>query len=391
MNGSVAGDNHSQVVEIEAYGVAAVGEATIKWMVVDQLGTPRMVIDKTGSLANVKRHDYLPFGEELLAGQGGRTSGENGLGYSGDAIRQKFTLKERDNETGLDYFLARYYASTQGRFTSADSVGGQALDPQSLNLYAYVLNNPLAYTDPTGHMADPGLYNPMRCQLGGGMGCNGEPMFQRGQDPAQPPPATRPGDDYPASPNGSPMGKIADLTILGGQDPVSTSNSGMITSIPMRPVLPPSVMNYLPVVGPARRFLFNYNTHNFEGALLNFGELSLELGTLNIGASMGVARAFATGPGEAIFYSGGKAAFQAATHSATNEGGKTISMTIGGRMLNKVTDSGAVWDLASKQFSRGASGNIRVFLREPVRHNSTWNTVEWHILRENPFVNLVPR
>ena len=39
-------------------------------------------------------------------------------------MRQKFTSKERDNETGLDYFLARYYSSTQGRFTSPDEFKG---------------------------------------------------------------------------------------------------------------------------------------------------------------------------------------------------------------------------------------------------------------------------
>lgn len=66
-----------------------------------------MIFDKTGWLENVKRHDYLPFGEELAVGQGLRTTG---LGYSGDTVRQKFTLKERDIETGLDYFLARYFA-----------------------------------------------------------------------------------------------------------------------------------------------------------------------------------------------------------------------------------------------------------------------------------------
>jgi hypothetical protein len=63
-----------------------------------------MVLDQTGALANVKRHDYLPFGEELFAPAGGRTTA---MGYaSGDNVRQQFTLKERDFETGLDYFLA---------------------------------------------------------------------------------------------------------------------------------------------------------------------------------------------------------------------------------------------------------------------------------------------
>lgn len=144
-------------------------------------------------------------------------------------------------------------------------------------------------------------------------------------------------------------------------------------------------------MAPARQFVFNYKTQNFEGALLNFGQLSLELGTLNVGASMGAARAFATAPGEAIFYSGGKVAFQAASHAAANEGGKTISMTAGGRILNRITDSDIAWNWASRHFANGASGNVRVFLREPVRLNSTWNLVEHPILRSNPFAHIVPR
>jgi RHS repeat-associated protein len=108
-----------------------------------------MVFDETGSLANVKRHDYLPFGEELLATQGARTSA---LGYGGsDGIRQKFTGYERDSETELDFAQARYYSSLQGRFASPDSVGGSKLNPQTLNLYSYTNNNPLRSVDPSGH------------------------------------------------------------------------------------------------------------------------------------------------------------------------------------------------------------------------------------------------
>jgi RHS repeat-associated protein len=94
------------------------------WLVPDHLGTPRMVVARTGSLSGVKRHDYLPYGEEIQAGVGGRTTSQ---GYSADSIRQKFTGYERDVETGLDYAHARYFASAQGRFTSPDSVGGGSL------------------------------------------------------------------------------------------------------------------------------------------------------------------------------------------------------------------------------------------------------------------------
>lgn len=71
---------------------------------------------------------------------------------------QRFTGKERDAESGLDYFGARYYGSALGRWASPDwSAKPQAVpyadlaDPQTLNLYTYVLNNPLGWADADGH------------------------------------------------------------------------------------------------------------------------------------------------------------------------------------------------------------------------------------------------
>jgi RHS repeat-associated protein len=65
---------------------------------------------------------------------------------------QYSTGKERDAETGLDYFLARYYSGPQGRFTSPDPtmLSVNTLNPQTWNRYSYVLNNPLRYVDPLG-------------------------------------------------------------------------------------------------------------------------------------------------------------------------------------------------------------------------------------------------
>jgi RHS repeat-associated protein len=63
-----------------------------------------------------------------------------------------FTGKERDVETGLDFFGARYMSSAQGRFASPDPLlnSGRPWEPQSWNRYAYTLNNPLRLVDPTG-------------------------------------------------------------------------------------------------------------------------------------------------------------------------------------------------------------------------------------------------
>ena len=121
--------------------------ATVRWLVTDHLGTPRILADQAGSLAGITRHDYFPFGEENLLG-----AQRIGNGYQPEGVRQKYTGKERDNETGLDFLGARYLSNVQGRFTSVDSLraSGKRYIPQSWNRYSYALNNPLMYTDPTG-------------------------------------------------------------------------------------------------------------------------------------------------------------------------------------------------------------------------------------------------
>lgn len=69
------------------------------WLTPDQLGTPRLIAERTGSFAGMKRHDYLPFGEELFAGQGGRSIAQ---GYSAnDSVRQKFTQIPISLRSGL--------------------------------------------------------------------------------------------------------------------------------------------------------------------------------------------------------------------------------------------------------------------------------------------------
>jgi RHS repeat-associated protein len=130
--------------------VTAESGGLVNWLVRDHLGTPRMIGDQTGSLTGIKRHDYLPFGEEVGDGTGGRAQQ---LGYSADGVRQKFTGHERDTETGLDYMQARYYSPDMGRFASIDPLNMKAdrlTDPQRIPLYVYTRNNPLKYIDPDG-------------------------------------------------------------------------------------------------------------------------------------------------------------------------------------------------------------------------------------------------
>lgn len=101
----------------------------------DHLGSTRLVTHVDQSL--VDNMDYLPYGEQIAGGT---------------SISHKFTGKERDSESNLDNFGARYDSSSLGRFMSPDpeNAGADPTTPQSWNMYSYVVNNPLTFADPTG-------------------------------------------------------------------------------------------------------------------------------------------------------------------------------------------------------------------------------------------------
>ena len=117
----------------------------------DWLGTRRVQTDYAGNTE--ESCSSLAFGDQLSCAQppGAPATAE-------DATEHHFTGKERDTESGNDYFEARYYSSAMGRFMSPDwSAKAEPVpyakmdDPQSLNLYVYAQNNPLDKTDPDGH------------------------------------------------------------------------------------------------------------------------------------------------------------------------------------------------------------------------------------------------
>jgi RHS repeat-associated protein len=130
---------------------------TTCYLYADHLGSTRAMWDAAGVKA---RYDYAPFGEEIAADRNGRNTAScavpNCYGSPAD-VKQKFTSKERDEETGLDYFGARYYLGAQGRFTSPDQpfLDQHLRDPQSWNLYTYGRNNPLRYVDLLGTCTKP--------------------------------------------------------------------------------------------------------------------------------------------------------------------------------------------------------------------------------------------
>ena len=111
---------------------------------VDHLGSSSVITDGTG--AKAEAITYYPYGEVRTD-----TPGPSGTPAN---VPYKYTGQERDSSTGLMYYEARYYDPKLGRFISADTIVPSLLDPQALNRYTYVLNNPLKYTDPSGHCAD---------------------------------------------------------------------------------------------------------------------------------------------------------------------------------------------------------------------------------------------
>jgi len=67
---NAASDGVARIAEVEAWIASSGGiesSANVQWLVTDHLGTPHLILDRTGSLVNVKRHDYRLFGEELFA------------------------------------------------------------------------------------------------------------------------------------------------------------------------------------------------------------------------------------------------------------------------------------------------------------------------------------
>jgi RHS repeat-associated protein len=109
----------------------------------DRLST-RVITDSPGNVKGTT--DHLPFGEELSS--------------TGESEKHKFTTYERDG-TGPDYAVNRHYDSRQGRFNQVDPLGMGAVslaEPQSLNLYSYVQNDPLGFADPDGKKLQAVVY-----------------------------------------------------------------------------------------------------------------------------------------------------------------------------------------------------------------------------------------
>jgi len=119
---------------IAEYSTSAPTGNGVRYYHPDRLSN-RMITDTNGNAIGTE--DVLPFGED--AGTG-----------SGVTEKYRFTNYERDSESATDYALNRQYSSAGGKFLRPDPVRGSITSPQSLNAYAYSMNDPLNRFDPLG-------------------------------------------------------------------------------------------------------------------------------------------------------------------------------------------------------------------------------------------------
>jgi RHS repeat-associated protein len=127
------------LIERRELGNDPAPEKLIRYQLNNHLGSANLEIDSQAKI--ISYEEYYPYGS---------TSYQAVRSQTETPKRYRFTGKERDEETGLYYYGARYYAAWLGKWTSADPIG--IVD--GINLFVYARNNPLIYTDPTGTQCD---------------------------------------------------------------------------------------------------------------------------------------------------------------------------------------------------------------------------------------------
>ncbi len=129
---------------------AAESKSQIRFYHPDHLGSTTDVTDKNGQV--VEHIEYKPFGEIHRREIRDPNTGKLIAADIGSSVSPfGFTGQRLDDSTGLYFYNSRYYDPSLGRFTQPDSIVQAPSDPQTLNRYSYVCNNPINYTDPSGH------------------------------------------------------------------------------------------------------------------------------------------------------------------------------------------------------------------------------------------------
>jgi RHS repeat-associated protein len=157
----VSGDNITQYYYAGTQRVAMRKDGTLTFMLSDQLGSTSVTTDSSGQ--NPTTLEYDPWG-------GTRFASKDGNGNDNTPTNYRYTGQRQEPSFGLYFYQARWYDPATGRFAQADTVvpGGV----QGYDRYAYVNNNPVNATDPTGHCSRSGqtgyLYKQCMIELNGG-------------------------------------------------------------------------------------------------------------------------------------------------------------------------------------------------------------------------------
>jgi RHS repeat-associated protein len=329
-------------------------------------------MDQSGGV--VARHDYLPFGEELL-----NTAGRTTLGFNVTSdVTQKFTGQVRDSESGQDYFNARYFTAALQRFNSVDpgNAGASLMSSQSWNGYGSVLGNPLNSADPSGR----------GCASRGGLsahivGCSGGGNYG-------------PEDGGVSIDGGSPIsvGTFGSGNPAGGESAVPGVSVTEVAWVPNGTKAPQNTeaywftsgasatINYYPQSSPWVISLggseFSPRSDESVGIDIWQGQQSLWANTAGLGNALTVGTAVVVAAPLAasleaptllgnsvgrVVWSGPGNMAQATQYAATRYG-TTLGQTLVGRGIQFLGALGVstypLWNSASAAFARGAQGNV---------------------------------
>jgi RHS repeat-associated protein len=141
-NGALVGSPSREYVYSGAQRIATIQGSTTTYLHPDHQSV-RVSTDSSG--VNARSFGHYPYGEVWYE--------------TGTASKWKFTTYERDSESTNDYALAREYVNRFGRFLTTDPLSGDIADPQSLNHYAYVTDDPTNLVDPSGECYMSGFTN----------------------------------------------------------------------------------------------------------------------------------------------------------------------------------------------------------------------------------------
>lgn len=287
--------------------------STVNYFLTDHLGSTNGLADSTGAITSQTAYDS--FGNQTAT----------------LATRYAFTGRERDDFTGQMYYRARFYDAKLGRFTSEDPIGFGGRD---INLYGYVLNQPLTFTDSFGLSPE-----------------SDQQYWRAQQDLIEAlAPAIRFGTGF------------GDSTLFGA---------------------PRYIRQWQGIDDPSLPCSASYQAGEWTA-------IAVQTAIGGVGLYRGGLALATRSVGPRVFWSGNKVALDAATNFAKSTGGTTLEMTAAGRAMTAANPwlprwaSNPLWKDLSSSFASGTRGSADVFhYSGGVRLASVWAGTEYPILSRN--------